>query len=444
MSSRKLFLYNPAIEPQINLDQLKPLGWELFTASDLYSANNLIADHNFHIGVVCLNNDDYTGISPLEDFLLTNRFTEWIAIVTSIDRQFAGFSKLIGELFYDYHTLPVDVGRLSVILGHAYGKAELKHRLINRTEGKSEYQMIGTAPATQKLYRDLQKIHVSDAPVLIQGESGTGKELAAHAIHRHSRRWDSPFIAVNCGSIPTHLAQSELFGHEKGAFTGAYRRKIGRIEAAAGGTIFLDEIGDLSLELQVNLLRFLEGKTIQRVGSTENIDVDARVIAATHVDLEEAVSLGRFREDLYYRINVLRLDIPPLRDRDEDIELLAQEYFEKFSRDGVFVTRGFSKKALQAMKNHHWPGNVRELINRVRRAVVMSEGHLLTPADLGLEKRGAIRYPIKLGIARSQTEQQLIRHALFLSNNNVSEAARQLGVSRVTLYRLMNKSHMEH
>jgi DNA-binding NtrC family response regulator len=236
--------------------------------------------------------------------------------------------------------------------------------------------------------------------------------------------------------------QSELFGHEKGAFTGAYRRKIGRIEAAAGGTIFLDEIGDLSLDLQVNLLRFLEEKTIQRVGSTEHIVVDARVIAATHVDLDEAVSLARFREDLYYRINVLRLDIPPLRDRDEDVELLAQEYFEKFSQDGVFIARGFSHKALQAMKRYHWPGNVRELINRVRRAVVMSDRRLLTPADLGLEKRVEIRYPAKLEVARSQTEQQLIRHALHLSNNNVSEAARQLGVSRVTLYRLMNKLHM--
>jgi len=442
MTSRKLFLYSQENEPQLGPIQLGHLGWEVFIASDVGSAKALIDDHDFYIGIVYLNRE-YEDVSNLEELLLTNISMEWIAIVAPVFRQSLSFGRLIEGLFYDYHTLPLDIGRLAVTLGHAYGKAELKHRLISQIEGKGEYQMIGTAPAAQKLYRDLQKIHDSDAPVLIQGESGTGKELAAHAIHRHSRRKDARFIAVNCGSIPRHLIQSELFGHEKGAFTGAYRRKIGRIEAAAGGTIFLDEIGDLSLDLQVNLLRFLEEKTIQRVGSTEQIGVDARVIAATHVDLEEAVSRERFREDLYYRINVLPLNIPPLRDRDEDIELLAQEYFEKFSRDGVSVAKGFSKKALQAMKSHHWPGNVRELINRVRRAVVMSDRRLLTPADLGLEKRGVIRYPVKLGIARSQTEQQLIRHALHLSNNNVSEAARQLGVSRVTLYRLMNKLHIE-
>lgn len=439
MSSRKLFLYNQGIEPQVNLHQLEPLGWEVFTAPDLYSAKNLINDHDFYIGVICLNNGDCTGISSLEEFLLTNRFIEWIAIVASIDRQSAAFGKLVGELFYDYHTLPLDVGRLSVILGHAYGKAELKHQLINRIEGKGDYQMIGTSAVMKKLYRDLKKIYDSDAPVLIQGESGTGKELAACALHQYSKRGHAPFIAVNCGSIPTHLIQSELFGYEKGAFTGAYRRKIGRIEEAAGGTIFLDEIGDLSLELQVNLLRFLEEKTIQRVGGGEHISVDARVIAATHVDLEEAIAQGRFREDLYYRINVLQLAVPPLRDREGDFELLAQEYFKKFLQDGVYTAKGFSRQAVHAMRNHDWPGNVRELINRVRRAVVMSENRLLTAADLGLERRAATRYPTTLDTARSQTEQRIIRSALYLSSNNVSEAARQLGVSRVTLYRLMNK-----
>jgi len=438
MTSRKLFLYSLLSEPQPGPCQLGPLGWEVFTASDVGSARALIADHDFYIGMICFNREA-EDISHLEELLLANKSMEWIALVAPVFRQSVSLCKLVEGLFYDYHTLPLDIGRLAVTLGHAYGKAELKHRLIHQVESKGEYQMIGTSSATQNLYRDMQKIHDSDAPVLIQGESGTGKELVARAIHRNSRRGEAAFVAVNCGSIPAHLVQSELFGHERGAFTGAYRRKIGRIEAAAGGTVFLDEIGDLSLDLQVNLLRFLEEKTIQRVGSTEHIAVDARVIAATHVDLEEAVTLTRFREDLYYRINVLRLDIPPLRDRDEDVQLLAQEYFEKFSQDGVFIARGFSHKALLAMKRHHWPGNVRELINRVRRAVVMSDGRLLSPADLGLEKRGAIRYPAKLETARSQTEQQLIRHALYLSNNNVSEAARQLGVSRVTLYRLMNK-----
>jgi DNA-binding NtrC family response regulator len=438
MINRKVFLYSQGSDTQVNSEQLRLLGWDVVTASDIYSARSLIDRHGFHIGIVCLN-QDYGGINRLEEFLLTNKSIEWIAVVAAADRRSPSFGKLIGEYFYDYHTLPLDFGRLAVTLGHAYGKAELKHRPIGKTEGKGEFQMIGASRAMQDLYRNLQKIHDSDAPVLIRGESGTGKELAARAIHKYSRRGESPFIAVNCGSIPVHLVQSELFGHEKGAFTGAYRRNIGRIESAAGGTIFLDEIGDLSLELQVNLLRFLEEKTIRRVGATEDIRVDARVIAATHVDLEEAVKLGRFREDLYYRINVLQLEIPPLRSRDDDFELLAREYFEEFSRDGAFAAKGFSKQALLAMKNHDWPGNVRELINRVRRAVVMSEGRLITPRDLGLERRDAASRQIKLNMARSQTEQLLIRRALRLSNNNVSAAARQLGVSRVTLYRLMNK-----
>jgi DNA-binding NtrC family response regulator len=443
MINRKLLAYSDqGSEAQACTRQLGPFGWEVITASDFCSARALIDRHDFYIGMVYMNHE-CAEINRLEELLLTDQPIEWIAVATSADWQSASFGQLIGDLFYDYHTLPLDIGRLAVTLGHAYGKVEVKRRLIIHHEDTGEYQMIGISPAMQKLYRDLQKIQFSDAPILIQGESGTGKELAAQAVHQNSNCSGGPFVAVNCGSIPTHLVQTELFGHEKGAFTGAFRRKIGRFETAAGGTIFLDEIGDLPLDLQVTILRFLEEKTIQRVGSTEPVSVNARVIAATHVNLEEAVALGRFREDLYYRINVLRLDIPPLRSRDSDFELLAREYFEKFSQGGVTVAKGFSKQALHTMKNYHWPGNVRELINRVRRAVVMSENRLITPADLGLERRLAARYQINLDRARSETELKLIRRALSLSNNNVSEAARQLGVSRVTLYRLMNKLQIE-
>ena len=221
MSSRKLFLFSPGAESQTIAHQLKPLEWQIFTASDIVSARNLIKDHDFHIGLVYLNNPEAVNAGKLEELLLTNRSLEWIAVVSSLNRQSTVLGKLIGELFYDYHTLPLDMARLSVTLGHAYGKAELKQRLSNRLLSKGEFQMTGTSPAMQKLYRNLQKVYDSDAPVLIHGESGTGKELAALAIHQNSRRGTAPFVAVNCGSIPTHLVQSELFGHEKGAFTGA-------------------------------------------------------------------------------------------------------------------------------------------------------------------------------------------------------------------------------
>jgi DNA-binding NtrC family response regulator len=299
--------------------------------------------------------------------------------------------------------------------------------------------MVGTSPVMQALFRDIRKVGAVDAPVLIQGESGTGKELTALAIHARSRRAGAPFMAVNCGALPANLIQSELFGHEKGAFTGAHQRKIGRIEAAAGGTIFLDEIGDLSLDLQVNLLRFLQAKTIERVGGTQSLQVDVRVIAASHVDLERAVAEGRFREDLYYRLNVLHLRVPALRERESDIELLARFFFEKFAKEKNPQVRGFSQQALQVMNTYAWPGNVRELINRIRRAMVMCENRLIAPGDLGLERRGVKRTIRTLGGARAAAEKEAIRYALQYARNNVSRAARELGISRVMLYRLKQK-----
>ena len=230
--------------------------------------------------------------------------------------------------------------------------------------------MVGVSAPMQAVFRNLRKIAAVDAPVLITGETGTGKELAARAIHERSRRSSGPFVAVNCAALPATLIQSELFGYERGAFTGAQRRKIGSIESANGGILFLDEIGDLSLDLQVNLLRFLEESAIQRVGSPKEIPVDVRVIAATHDDMERATAEGRFREDLYYRLNVLRLEMPMLRARGEDIEVLARFFFEKFRQETSHKVIGFSPEALQSMADYDWPGNVRELINRVRRATV--------------------------------------------------------------------------
>jgi DNA-binding NtrC family response regulator len=305
--------------------------------------------------------------------------------------------------------------------------------------------MVGTSPQMQQVFQAIRKIATVDAPILITGESGTGKELAALAIHERSRRARGPFVAVNCAALPRTLIQSELFGHEKGAFTDARTSKVGRIEAAAGGTLFLDEIGDLPLDLQVNLLRFLQEKTIERLGSTRQIAVDVRVVAATHIDLEKAVETNLFRQDLYYRLNVLRLDIPPLRDREGDVELLARFFFEKFARAEHSRARGFSHSALERLNEYEWPGNVRELINRVRRAAVMCENRLIAPADLGLERRqSARRTPMTLERVRAAAERQAIGDALRRSKRNVSRAAHELGISRMTLYRLLQRFKLLH
>jgi DNA-binding NtrC family response regulator len=280
----------------------------------------------------------------------------------------------------------------------------------------------------------------SESPVLIRGESGTGKELVARTLHRQSQRHARPFVAINCGAIPEHLIQSELFGHEKGAFTGAHQRKIGRIEAAHGGTLFLDEIGDLPLELQANLLRFLQEKHIERVGGSQPIPVDVRVLAATHVDLEAAIINGRFREDLYYRLNVLQVFTAPLRERHGDMAMLANHFARFYSQETGRRPRTFSEQALVAMGNHDWPGNVRELANRVRRGLVLAEGRQIESCDLGLETRQAPSLTMgTLEDYKDRAERQALCDVLQRHSNNLSLAAKVLGVSRPTFYRLLHK-----
>ncbi|HET6420916.1 MAG TPA: sigma 54-interacting transcriptional regulator [Geobacteraceae bacterium] len=414
--------------------------WDFLIAVDIKSAKTLLNEQpDCFVGLLYIDDREAALMEKFEELLLMDSPTEWIALVPPGCLESERFCEFIFKNFYDYHTLPLDMPRLLVTLGRAYGKSRLKSRLAMGHPHIGEFQMIGVSPVMQELYASLRKIQNTDSPVLIRGESGTGKELAARAIHRHSARCRAPFVAVNCGALPGHLIQSELFGHEKGAFTGAVQRKAGRIESASGGTIFLDEIGDLSLDLQVNLLRFLQEKTIERLGSNQSIKVDVRVIAATHVDLERAVEGGRFREDLFYRLNVLNLKIPPLRERNGDIELLARTIFEEFLGEKNRVVKGFSQQALRVMTVYDWPGNVREMINRIRSAMVLCEHHLITPADLGLEKRSVPRNVVSLDDAREKAEQEVIQHCLQLNRNNISKTARDLGVSRVTLYRLINK-----
>jgi DNA-binding NtrC family response regulator len=308
------------------------------------------------------------------------------------------------------------------------------------TAVSGDHAMIGTSDVMQQLFRTIRKISGTRAPVFISGESGTGKELTALAIHQCSSRRKGPFVAINCGAIPHDLLQSELFGYERGAFTGANQRRIGRVEAANGGTLFLDEIGDMPLEAQVSLLRFLQEGTIEPLGGLEPVPVDVRIISATHVDLEAAMREGRFRQDLFHRLCVLKVNEPPLRERGHDIVLLAQHTLEKFRTDTTRRIRGFTAEAIEGMCAYSWPGNVRELINRVRRAIVLSDSGMLSARDLHLEHD--IAEPMTLALARELAEKLAIEAALLRQRNRVGETATALGVSRMTLYRLMNAYDM--
>lgn len=298
--------------------------------------------------------------------------------------------------------------------------------------------LVGESPAMQATIATIRKFAPIDLPVLVTGQTGTGKEVAARALHERSPRAGAHFAPLNCGAIPENLVQSELFGHERGAFTGATARRVGLFESAHGGTVFLDEIGDLPLDAQTNLLRVLQEGTIERVGSHQSVQVDVRVIAATHVDLEQAVEAGRFRADLYYRLNVLRLQMPTLAERGTDILLLAQHFLDRFRQRHATRARAFSACAQRAMVRFDWPGNVRELLNRVQRAAVVCESELITEADMELAGMAKSAGP-GLDQARVDAERDTLLACLRQSGFNVSRAARQLGVSRVTVYRLCHK-----
>ncbi len=418
-------------------------GWEVITARSIQEAKLLIQGQlNCFIGILFTTKGNIPQVDEVKDLLLSRKPMEWIAVLQKECIDSISNCRFIHTYFYDYHTYPIDQSRLLVTLGRAYGKVLLKRRLVKDSDSKGQHNMIGQSPAMIELYKKMNTMSGVKPPVLIRGESGSGKELVAQAIHQHSSHKHNPFIAVNCGSLPSHIIQSELFGYEKGAFTGADKTKIGRIEAAAGGTIFLDEIGDMKLDLQVNLLRFLQEKTIMRVGSNENISIETRVIAATHIDLEQAVSKGTFRKDLYYRLNVLSLTVPPLRERYRDIQLLAQYFFDKFAQKKNFQAKGFSQQALEIMSTYSWPGNVRELINRVQRAILLSKNNLITATDLGLNEQSIANKTMSLDTARLKAEEELIRRTLMVNSKNVSKTARDLGVSRVTLYRVIKRCNI--
>ena len=352
------------------------------------------------------------------------------------------------------------MGQLKLLLQRCVYVSELEreYRNVQDEERPDMFEgMLGGNEAMREVFKTVIKVAKSDVPVLILGESGTGKEMVANAIHRRSSFKGGPFVAINCNAIPESLMESELFGYEKGAFTGANSQRVGLIETAAGGTLFLDEIGDLPPPLQVKLLRFLQEKRIQRVGGRQEIKVEARVLAATHVDLAKALEAGRFREDLYFRLAVVACKLPPLRERGDDILLLAKDFLKRFGaqhgRDGL----AFSPQAIHAMVEHPWSGNVRELQNRIQRAVVMADDLKITEADLELESPVFSANPGDvsgtghsngasssqgsqcLKQAREHLEREMVAVAIERHGGNVSAAAKELGISRPTFYELMSK-----
>ncbi|MBN3762261.1 sigma-54 dependent transcriptional regulator [Burkholderia sp. Ac-20365] len=374
--------------------------------------------------------------------ILDTRDMGWVAALRPEQLQDHAIRSFVRGRCMSYIMLPTTAGELGHAVGHACGMASLADPVIHDPWTVVDGEMIGSCSAMLHLFRTIRKVAICNAPVLIQGESGTGKELTALSIHRHSARRQAPFVAINCGAMPEHLVMSELFGYERGAFTGASERKAGRIAAADGGTVFLDEIADLPMKSQAGLLRFLQERSIEPLGCTHSISVDVRIVCATHVDLKQATEQGRFREDLYHRLSVLQIDEPPLRARGADVELLARHLLAQLRVDSCRRIRGFSDDAACALRAHDWPGNVRELRNRVWRAVVLSDSPTITASDLGLAHRVDERVS-SLDQARRRAEQQAIEMALLRHRGNVADTARELEISRVTLYRLLESHRLD-
>lgn len=384
--------------------------------------------------------DGKGGMELLSALLSIEPRTKVIMITGNNERE--NMLKAVACGAYDYYVKPIDLEEIKVIFKRALYIQKLEEenqRLARELEGKQKFEeIIGTSTGMQEVFEIIRRVSSTDVTVLIDGESGTGKELVARALHYCSPRKNKPFVVINCGAIPENLLESELFGHEKGSFTDAYTKKIGKFELADKGTIFLDEIGELSLVLQVKILRFLQEKVIERVGGNERIELDVRIVAATNSDLKKGIQEGSFREDLYYRLSVVSISLPPLRERSKDILLLANYYLNKFSQESQKKIKGFAPEAIKAMERYPWPGNIRELENKLKRAVILSNHSFISSQDLGLE-------PVKdnpaklLKEAREQLESKFITEALEKNKGNVSRAAQEIGISRVSFYGLMKK-----
>jgi len=420
-------------------------GYEVLTAEDREAALALVRRHEptviaLDLGLPPDPANATEGLAVLEAVLSMAPHTKVIVVTGNDERENA--IRAIGLGAYDFYEKPVDADILGLIVERAFNLYELEEenrRLALRRENSPLEGIVATSPEMLRVCRMVEKVAPTDATVLLLGESGTGKELLARALHELSEYAEGAFVAINCAAIPENLLESELFGYEKGAFTGAAKQTRGKIEYASGGTLFLDEVGDLPAGLQAKLLRFLQERIIERVGGRIEIPVDVRVVCATNQDLAELAEQGKFREDLYYRISEITLRIPPLRERTGDAVVLATHFLHQFAGNGSRSLAGFSQDAVGAIEAYAWPGNARELANRVKRAVIMAEGNRIESQDLELSGSQQSVLPMNLREVRDDAEQQAISRALALSGGKASHAAELLGVSRPTLYDLLKK-----
>ena len=443
---------------------LKQLKWafkndyDIVTAASAEKAVSAVREHAPSVMILDLSLTDdpaqLEGFGVLESALSIDPLLKVVMVTGHDDADNA--LKAIETGAVDFYAKPVDIEELRVILQRAFYIRSLESALARLKEGYAhghEFEgVIGMSDPMLGIFEAVRRIAPTSVSVLITGESGTGKELIARAIHAQSSRARGPFIPINCGAIPENLLESELFGHEKGSFTGAHATKAGKFETADGGTLFLDEIGELPQALQVKLLRFLQDQVVERVGGGEPIQVDVRVIAATNSDLEEMIAGRRFREDLFYRVNTVRISMPPLRDRGDDILLLATRFLYRYSSEFSRGLKGYSRAAIEAIHAYRWPGNVRELDNRVKRSVIMAASNLIQPSDLDIPYAGDaggdpaadaasidIAGEMTLKEARDRLERGMVVAALVRTSGNVSASASELDISRPTLHDLMKK-----
>ena len=385
------------------------------------------------------------GLATLTEILSLTPATK--VIILTGDDNYANAVKCIALGAYDFHQKPADRQMLALLVDRAYhlNALELENRrLQNHNQNMPLMGIITSSPQMLKVCRTIEKIAPSDITTLVLGASGTGKELCARALHALSPRADHSLVAINCAAIPGNLLESELFGYEKGAFTGAVKQTPGKIEYADKGTLFLDEIGDLPMELQAKLLRFLQERVVEHIGGRTEIPVDARIICATHQNLKDLISQGLFREDLYYRISDIVLEIPRLKERDGDTLLLAKSFLNQWNKEYNSSAKCFSAEAIAAMTDYDWPGNVRELESRVKRGVIMADGTQISAEGLELPNSKGESAPKSLKVMREKAEYTAVLHAMSHTSQNVSEAANVLGITRPTLYKLLERMGLQH